>query len=88
MAVCWTDLFQGMLMLIALIVTPIMALQAVGPINGLMNTAYIDFINIFTYSSGTPVGAIVIISWAAWGFGYFGQPIFWQGLWLSVHQRK
>ena len=74
MAVCWTDMVQGILMLVAVIVTPIIALSASGKVEGLLSTAYVDFENLFTFSTGEPIGMIVIISWVAWGFGYFGQP--------------
>ncbi|WP_425481542.1 sodium/proline symporter PutP [Alkalibaculum sporogenes] len=74
MAVSWTDMFQGLLMLIAVVVTPIVALSAAGQVDGLINTAYIDFQNIFTFSTGEPISFLIIFSWFAWGFGYFGQP--------------
>jgi len=74
MAVCWTDLVQGILMLLAVVVTPIVTFSASGQINGLLNTAYADFENLFTFSTGQPISLIIIISWVAWGFGYFGQP--------------
>lgn len=72
LAVSWTDVIQGILMFLALIVVPIVALinvggwnevvQAVGQINP-------DHLNMFQ-----GVGTIAIISSVAWGLGYFGQP--------------
>ncbi len=67
-----TDVAQGILMLVALIVVPIVALNATGGI-----TATIDSIrqvdpNMLSLTAG---GSLLgIISAAAWGLGYVGQP--------------
>jgi sodium/proline symporter len=72
MAVCWTDFVQGILMFLALIVVPIVAITELGGWGevtarvGEMNPTYND---IFT-----DMTALGIISLVAWGFGYFGQP--------------
>jgi sodium/proline symporter len=73
MAVSWTDLFQGMLMFFALLIVPFVLLGKTG---GITNT--IDIINtidpkLLTFSIGS-IGLMSIISNAAWGLGYFGQP--------------
>lgn len=72
-AVSWTDFFQGLLMLAALMVLPIIA---VFMINGNFvtpagNEQYFSFL-----SSGTFDWASVsdIISGFGWGLGYFGMP--------------
>ncbi|MDY6367122.1 MAG: sodium/proline symporter, partial [Clostridia bacterium] len=75
-AVCWTDFFQGMLMLLALMIVPIVAyiiLQTSGPIG---NPAA-DVPNYYNFlSSGKFDWASVsdILTGFGWGLGYFGMP--------------
>ncbi len=77
LAVAWTDVFQGLLMAAALIIVPLVALdQLGGPTAALtqlqaLNPALLD---PFTAGNGQPLGFIAILSLAAWGLGYFGQP--------------
>ncbi|MGM0587582.1 MAG: sodium/proline symporter PutP [Bacteroidota bacterium] len=72
MAVSWTDFIQGSLMFLALIIVPIIALEAVGGWDAAVaNAAVKDGKSIDIFSNMSLVG---IISLAAWGFGYFGQP--------------
>lgn len=68
-AVCWTDFFQGMLMLGALLVTPIIALFALNAGQGLTQVSELgaDFWNPFTNWKD-------IVSGLGWGLGYFGMP--------------
>jgi sodium/proline symporter len=67
-AVCWTDFFQGLIMLAALLIAPIFALALVKGGNGASNAALPDgFFNFVT----TPQD---IISGLGWGLGYFGMP--------------
>ena len=74
-AVCWTDFFQGMLMLAALMVTPIVAvgmLNASGAVAaGTIPANYYNFL-----SSGKFDWASVstILTGLGWGLGYFGMP--------------
>ena len=69
-AVCWTDFFQGMLMLVAMLAVPIM--MAASPkieLGAVQAAAGSDFsLNPFTASWQD------IISGLAWGLGYFGMP--------------
>ncbi|WP_347552594.1 sodium/proline symporter PutP [Pseudalkalibacillus hwajinpoensis] len=72
LAVSWTDFFQGILMFLALVIVPIVALYEMGgwseTVNqvGATDTTYLD---IFTGMS-----FMGIISLLGWGLGYFGQP--------------
>ncbi len=78
-AVCWTDFFQGILMLIALLSVPIVILLAKDLDASALNT-------VFTYTEGgsevacTFTGNLFSASWQeivsglAWGLGYFGMP--------------
>jgi len=81
MAVCYTDIIQGLLMFFTLIILPFIVLLKGGGIAnvsatidpGLLNPFDIGFI---TGSSSGTIGMAVIgiISSLAWGLGYFGQP--------------
>ncbi|WP_163582964.1 sodium/proline symporter PutP [Gracilibacillus saliphilus] len=72
LAVSWTDFFQGILMFLALIIVPIIAINAAGGWDEVVSqVGSIDpgYLNAFTDTT-----AIGIISLLAWGLGYFGQP--------------
>ncbi|MBO1896955.1 sodium/proline symporter PutP [Shewanella sp. BF02_Schw] len=68
-AVSWTDLFQGCLMLIALLIVPIAIFSQPDTQASFeqIDPAMLSFINENT----TVIG---LVSLLAWGLGYFGQP--------------
>ena len=68
-AVCWTDFFQGLLMLAALLIAPIFALALVknGGAAAGAAPAVEGYWNAFTSWSD-------IVSGLGWGLGYFGMP--------------
>lgn len=68
-AVCWTDFFQGMLMLAALLVAPIFALFLVNSGQGVstLNEVGPQYWNMMT-------GWKDVVSGLGWGLGYFGMP--------------
>jgi sodium/proline symporter len=75
-AVCWTDFFQGLLMLGALLIAPIFALALVN--SGHAVSASVSFPeNYWNFLSS---GKLNWASWAdiltgfGWGLGYFGMP--------------
>ena len=77
LAVSWTDLFQGLLMLFALILVSILAVVQLG---GFENSIEIikarnpEHLSIWTDQDGSRLSIIAIVSLMAWGLGYFGQP--------------
>ena len=76
-AVCWTDFFQGLLMLIAILAVPVLTWGFVGGDfhNMLANTGVNpDNYLSFTYNGDRPITAVEIISNMAWGLGYCGMP--------------
>ena len=74
LAVCWTDLFQGILMFIAITIVPAIAFFKVGGFSTISTASVVKGIST-SLIPGTGVMAIVgIISTMAWGLGYFGQP--------------
>ncbi|KGX88227.1 sodium/proline symporter PutP [Pontibacillus litoralis] len=72
LAVSWTDFIQGILMFLALIIVPIVAIMELGGWNEVVNT--VGEINADHLNMVQGVGAVAIISSLAWGLGYFGQP--------------
>ncbi|OIU70343.1 sodium/proline symporter PutP [Rossellomorea aquimaris] len=72
LAASWTDFIQGILMFLALIIIPVVAINELGGWNetvsavGAIDTSYLDI-----YTGATFVG---VVSLLAWGLGYFGQP--------------
>jgi sodium/proline symporter len=76
MAVCWTDFFQGMLMIFAIMLVPIAGLREVGGVSStvdIIRSIDPQLLDPFT-SSGETISLIAIVSLLAWGLGYFGQP--------------
>ncbi|NCA68703.1 MAG: sodium/proline symporter PutP [Sphingobacteriia bacterium] len=77
LAVSWTDVFQGLLMALTLILVPLMAFSQIGDtgltfeVIGANNP---NLLNPFTRADGTSLGLIGMLSLLAWGLGYFGQP--------------
>ena len=68
-AVCWTDFFQGLLMLGALLIAPIFAMGLIGAGQGLAtpDTLPENYWNLFTNWKD-------VLSGLGWGLGYFGMP--------------
>lgn len=72
LAVSWTDFVQGLLMFVALIVTPIIAIQELGGWHATVGRIGIaDPRHLDVFANMTGIG---IVSLMAWGLGYFGQP--------------
>jgi sodium/proline symporter len=75
LAVCWTDLFQGILMFFAILIVPILAYNSVGGAEAIKTAIQAKEISLSLFHSANGrVGIISIISALAWGIGYFGQP--------------
>ena len=68
-AVCWTDFFQGMLMLAALLIAPIFALAIIGEGGGAETASQLPA-GYFSMMSGWKD----VVNGLAWGLGYFGMP--------------
>lgn len=72
LAVSYTDFLQGLMMFIALILVPIIGVIALGGFGETVDAVREVNPNHFSLFAGTTV--LGIISTAAWGLGYFGQP--------------
>ncbi len=73
LAVSWTDFFQGTLMVIALVIVPLLAYNALDGMSSITNQIYANNISLHVFSMKGIV-AFGVISNLAWGLGYFGQP--------------
>lgn len=80
-AVCQTDFVQGMMMLIAILAVPIVAVAVMGTGNIVPNlvdsglTVDSDvYLDLFKNASGEPISVIEVLSQLAWGLGYCGMP--------------
>ncbi|PTM58700.1 sodium/proline symporter PutP [Desmospora activa] len=87
-AVSYTDFIQGLLMFLALVITPIVAIIQLGGFGelftaiGQVNPSLLDISQAveFDYQSGVfwettgSIALVSIVSALAWGLGYFGQP--------------
>ncbi|MDW6094538.1 sodium/proline symporter PutP [Vibrio rhizosphaerae] len=75
LAVAWTDLVQGLLMAAALLIVPMAMMQdGFAVLGDNLTKINPELLTIWRGMDGKPLGAIAIISLAAWGLGYFGQP--------------
>lgn len=73
LGVCWTDTVQGIMMFLALLIVPAVAISGMGGWGASVDAAsaaagagYFD-----AFHDTTVIGAISLM---AWGLGYFGQP--------------
>lgn len=74
-AVCWTDFFQGLLMIGAIIIAPIFALNAVVSSGALETVELSEHYFNFLPTGKLDWGSIsTILSGLGWGLGYFGMP--------------
>lgn len=78
LAVSWTDVIQGLMMMLTLIVVPVVAIYELGGISETVtavNESKAGLLNAFQdASSGEVFTWVAIVSSLAWGLGYFGQP--------------
>jgi sodium/proline symporter len=72
LAVSWTDFIQGILMFLALIIVPIVAIIEMGGWSDtVQRVGELQIENLDIFAGQTFLG---IVSSLAWGLGYFGQP--------------
>ena len=75
LAVSWTDLVQGLMMAAALMIVPIVAMEGgFGQLETDLHNLNPELLSLWHNMDGEPLSVIAIVSLAAWGLGYFGQP--------------
>lgn len=77
LAVSWTDVVQGLLMVGALILVPLFAMGEIGGMSGTLAAIEAknpELLNMFTDADGETITLIGTLSLLGWGLGYFGQP--------------
>lgn len=67
-----TDFVQGVIMLVAMLLVPFVAVSDIGGLNEAVTVAKQVNTEVFNWTNGVTV--MGIISLMAWGLGYFGQP--------------
>lgn len=72
LAVSWTDFVQGIIMMTALLLVPVIAIKSTGGPSATIDT--IKAIDPALLTMFNDISIIGIISLLAWGFGYVGQP--------------
>ncbi|HHX34151.1 MAG TPA: sodium/solute symporter, partial [Gammaproteobacteria bacterium] len=77
LAVSWTDLLQGLMMVVTLAIVPLWAMGELGGVSATfssINELNPNLLNWFSDAQGQALSTIGIVSAVAWGLGYFGQP--------------
>ncbi len=77
LAVSWTDVIQGLLMLAALLIIPVAAALSLGGFGetfSRLRELSPDHFSLGLNPDGTSITILGILSLMAWGLGYFGQP--------------
>ena len=77
LAVSWTDVFQGLLMSLALVIVPYVVIQDEGGFAASwrqLQERAPELTHWMTDNTGQALGVAAILSSLAWGLGYFGQP--------------
>jgi sodium/proline symporter len=71
-AVAWTDFFQGIFLLGAIVIVPLVTLLKIG-VKPIITNAQLRHIPLTLFSSEQSILASVTLA-LGWGLGYFGQP--------------
>lgn len=74
LAISWADLFQGMLMLLALLIVAVIGWAHVDGGFTAVAASSPHLFDPMTMSATAPVTLIAVLSLLGWGLGYFGQP--------------
>jgi sodium/proline symporter len=77
LAVSWTDVVQGLLMVGALLLVPLVAMGEIGGFGDALAAVQAknpELLNMFTDAKGNSITLIGTLSLLGWGLGYFGQP--------------
>lgn len=74
-AVAWTDLFQGLFLLFAILLVPLLAYLQVGSFDNIWHIAESKGISLSLIPDHNPINMLTTALLAiSWGIGYFGMP--------------
>ncbi len=74
-AIAWTDFFQGIFLLVAIIIVPLLAMEHVGGMSAVVSAAEHKGVPLTLFPDFSQATLLSILSMTVgWGFGYFGQP--------------
>lgn len=73
LAVAWCNLFQGIFLLIIIILVPLYALYTIGDIQTVIAAAHSKNISLSLIPDSGSLWSAILLA-ASWGLGYFGQP--------------
>lgn len=74
LAVSWSDVLQGTLMFLALVVVAILGMMLAGGVGETIAALESRSPNLLKPTVGSTLGFVGVLSLVAWGFGYPGQP--------------
>ena len=75
LAIAWSNLFQGLFLLVAIIVVPIYTIYSFGNLHEFMyNIAYLQAPGYTDFVQSDKSLLSIFFGITAWGLGYFGQP--------------
>ncbi|TNE78138.1 MAG: sodium/proline symporter PutP [Gammaproteobacteria bacterium] len=77
LAVSWTDVFQALLMTLALVLVPAVTASTLGGSDAMLHEIDASNPALLSYATdreGHPLGGLAIASLLGWGLAYFGQP--------------
>ena len=72
MAVAWSNLIQGLFLLVVIIAVPFYGYSSINGIQSIINIAQAKGISLALYTG--PESILPALNLLAWGLGYFGQP--------------
>ncbi|GBE30765.1 sodium/proline symporter [bacterium BMS3Bbin04] len=90
-AVAWSDMFQGAMMLLGLIVVPIVAVIATGGVSGLVGSltdTNPGMLKAMGVNGWSMAGLLTVLGFVGPGFGYLGSPQLYSRFIAVSHERK
>lgn len=73
-AVAWTDFFQGMFLLVVVLMVPVLAIGHMGSFDPIWEYAELGHISLSLLGDGRHSVWMILNLVFGWGLGYFGQP--------------
>ncbi len=90
-AVAWSDMFQGTMMLLGLVLVPIVAVVATGGVSGLVENlgqTNPSMLKAMGADGWTLAGMLTVLGFVGPGFGYLGSPQLYSRFIAVSHERK